>query len=130
MKLLNLGIELDQGADFSLVLGIFDSTGVPLNLTGYSFKSQMRASTDPAGSPVAEFQFEILDQVSKTGQVRWYLPQAASADIATTVANGLERIRPTTPFVFDIKMKDTSNVITRIAQGLIFISPQATQEPA
>lgn len=130
MKTLNLGIVLDQGADFSLVIGVFDDTG-PIDITGYAFKSQMRentAITDPVSDPVAEFSFQILDQTTNKGQVRWYLPEAASADIVTTIANALENNRPTTPFIFDVKMKDTAGAISRIVQGIVSVSPQATQE--
>lgn len=129
MTPLNLGIELDQGADFSLVIGIAGENG-PVDLSGYSFKSEMRTSTDPDAEVVAEFQFQILDQVSKKGQVRWYLPEVDDDEeaIPTSVSYALEKARRTTPFVFDVKMKDTANIITRIIQGIVYVSPQATQE--
>lgn len=127
MKTLNLGIVLDQGADFSLVIGIFGDTD-PIDITGYAFKSQMRVSTDPASTVVAEFAFEILNQTTNKGQVRWYLPEAQSLAIVTSVANALENSRQTTPFIFDVKMKDVAGTISRIIQGIVQVSPQATQE--
>lgn len=130
MKTLNLGIVMDQGADFSLVIGIFGDSGA-LDITGYQFKSQMRRSTAveaPPVDPVAEFQFEILDQVTHKGQVRWFLPSASIDALVTTVATPLEDARPTTPFVFDVKMKSLAGEVSRIIQGLIQVSPQATQE--
>lgn len=127
MATLNLGIVLDQGADFSLVIGIFDESG-PVNLTGYAFKSEMRTSTSPLAPVIAEFDFTILDQTTNKGQVRWYLPESQSEAIITSVSTALQPARLTTSFVFDVKMKDSANQISRIIQGLIFVSPQATQE--
>lgn len=127
METLNLGIVLDQGADFSLVIGIFNESG-PVDITGYDFLGEMRKSTSPTSQVVAEFDFTILDQTTNTGQVRWFLPESESADIVTSVSSALQPNRETTPFVFDVKMKDTSSTISRIIQGLVYVSPQATLE--
>lgn len=130
MQTRNLGIVLDQGADFSLVIGIEGESG-PIDITGYEFLSEMRKSTavsDPVEDPIAEFSFTILNQVTNKGQVRWFLAESASADIVTSVATALNPDRQTTPFVFDVKMKDTADKISRIIQGIIYVSPQATQE--
>lgn len=127
MRTLNLGIVMDQGSDFSLVIGVFDCQG-PVDITGYEFLSQMRQDTNPSSPVVAEFDFEILNQFSNKGQVRWYLPEVDDVNITTSIATVLTHLRQTTPFVFDIKMLDTSGNNSRIVQGLIYLSPQATQE--
>lgn len=129
MRTRNLGISLDQGADFSVVIGICGVNG-PIDITGYTFKSEMRATTNSASPVVAEFQFEILNQFTNKGQVQWSLPNASSSEseIITSVATPLISKRQTTPFLFDVKMKDTAGTITRIIQGIIFVSPEATQE--
>lgn len=127
MQTRNLGIVLDQGADFKLVILLSDSNG-PIDITGYAFKSEMRLSTDPTSPIVAEFDFAILNQTTNKGQVVWTLDIADSESVTTSIANALKDARQTTPFVFDVKMKDTLDQVTRIIQGLIFVSPQATQE--
>ena len=119
---------MNQGTDFSLVIGIFNVSGA-VDITGYQFLGQMRQSTDPAvDSPIAEFVFSILNQTTNTGQVQWTLSEAAIDAVVTSIATSLEPNRLTTPFIFDIKMKDTSGNISRIIQGLIEVSPQATME--
>ncbi len=128
MKTLNLGVEIDQGADFSAIIGIFGDGGLPIDITGYSFLGQMRESTDPAAPVVAEFQFNISNQDTNTGQVTWYLPEADIDELITSVSGSLQTSRLTTPYVFDVKMKDMGGVVTRIVQGLAYVSPQATQE--
>jgi hypothetical protein len=128
MKTLNLGIILDQGADFNYVIGINGDDATPINLTGYSFLSEMRASTDPASPVVAEFIFTIQNQTTNAGQVLWSLPNATTADLITSVAAATNYKRLTTPFVFDVKMLDTVGNVTRIIQGIVLVSPQATME--
>lgn len=127
MKTRNLGIVLDQGSDFSLVIRISGDTG-PIDITGYQFLSEMRQSTDPTSDVVANFSFTILDQVTNKGQVKWYLPEAGGEDVVTSIATPLTQLRQTTAFVFDVKMKDTAGTISRIIQGLMYVSPEATQE--
>ena len=127
MKTLNLGIVMDQGADFSLVIGICGDAG-PINLTGYSFQSQMKISSSECVDSSATFDFEILNQVTNKGQVRWYLPRQQVDEVVTSITTALEGQRRTTPFIFDIKMTDLSSNVTRIIQGIIQVSPQATQE--
>lgn len=122
---------MDQGSDFALTIGIFQKSlagSIPVDITGYSFKGQMRSNTDPTGTAVAEFVFTILNQSTNKGQVVMSLTNATTSALKTTIANGEENNRPLTPYVFDVKMKDTSLVISRILQGLMEVSPQATLE--
>lgn len=242
MKALNVGVVMNQGADFNLVVQINDSLG-PVDITGYKFLGEMRLSTE-LGSPVAggikarglvtftqnpapndtltiggtaitfvttfitgnqvvigaslintvralllflrkstdtnliqatycpddtytiitveyilpgvvgnaftlaissagntvsaatllggidpaEFEFTILDQVTNKGQVKWFLPQDQVDTIVSSVSDDLRRQRLKTPYVFDVKMKDTSSGVSRILEGIVYVSPQATQE--
>lgn len=127
METLNLGIEMPLGADFDLVIGIFGITGA-VDLTGYQFLGEMKTSTDPDADVVAEFDFTISDQVLKKGQVLMSLSTDAQETVVTSISSSLYRQRLTTPFTFDVKMKDTSGTISRIIQGLIYASPDVTQE--
>lgn len=129
MKTRNLGINIDQNTDFVMIL-MFHGDDGPIDVTGYQFKSEMRATTDPNSPVVATFQFTILDQLNSKGQVKWFLPAASNdlAHVKTSVATPLIQLRQTTPFVYDIKMKDTAGTITRIIQGIAYVSPEATQE--
>lgn len=120
MKTLNLNVILNKGASFSLVIEVPDT-----DLTGYEFSSQMRKTTE--SDVVAEFDFEILNQTTHKGQVRWSLPIETSDDIVASVSNAEQVCRQTTPFVFDVKMKDTVNFVTRIIQGIVSVSPDVTR---
>lgn len=131
MQTRNIGIVLNQGSDFNLIISIFGPGQVPTNLTGYSFLGQIRQSTDPTVmTPVAEFVFTILDQTNPEtlGQVKWSLSSTAIDAIITSIANPLTNNRLTTPFIYDVKMLDTLDNASRIIQGIAEVSPQATLE--
>lgn len=130
MQPLRIGIELDQNTDFNLVVTLSNTSG-PIDITGYQFKSQMRPTTDPSiVPPTAEFIFTILNQTTNKGQVKWFLPAASDDEdtIPLSKATALVVPRQLTPFLFDVKMKDTLNQISRIVEGIIYISPEATLE--
>jgi hypothetical protein len=126
----NVGIEMDQGVDFNLMMGIGGCNG-PIDITGYEFLGEMRSTTDLAVSElVAEFQFTIQNQASSKGNVLMSLPSEATSEneIPTSTANATVPKRQRTPFLFDVKMKDTLGNISRILRGIVYLSPEATQE--
>lgn len=127
MKTLNLGVRMNQGDDFNVVIGINGDSG-PIDITGYEFLGEMKANTDPNSSVIAEFSFTILNQVSNRGQVQWSLTAAATKALTASVSDAERRERLETNYVFDVKMKDTSGKINRIIQGIIYLSPEVTQE--
>ena len=127
MQPLNLGIELDQGVDFNLVIGIFGDCS-PIDITGYSFLGEMKSNTDVDSPIVAEFQFKILNQSTNKGQVQMSLPSLTTLQFNTSTSDALQGNRLTTPFVFDVKMSDYLGNTSRIIQGIVYVSPQATQE--
>ena len=122
-----LNISMNQGADFNLVITISGEDG-PIDITGYSFLGEMRQSTEAGEPVVGEFVFTIKDQVLYKGQVQWSLPASTIEEIVTSTANPLEKCRLTTPFVYDVKMKTSGGALSRILEGIAYVSPQATQE--
>jgi hypothetical protein len=130
VKTRNLGIELDEGTDFNLTLRIGGIDG-PIDITGYEFLGMMSPTTDQVQTPgVAQFEFTVLDQATKKGQVLMSLSrdQDSETEITSSTANALFPRRQRTPFLFDVKMLDTTGIVTRILKGVIYFSPEATQE--
>ena len=131
MQTKKLGIEINQNTDFYLVIQLNGQDG-PLDLTGYQLLGQVRDNTGPTSQLIAEFVFTILDQTmpETLGQVAWSLPVAndGESEITTSTAFALVKKRQQTPFVYDVKMKDTSGKVSRIVEGLVYVSPEATQE--
>jgi hypothetical protein len=118
---------MEQGDDFAIVLRLSDSAG-PMNIEDYEFFGEMKSTTGEA-MPVAEFTFAILDQVALKGQVKMSLASGDTEALIASIANAETKSRLTTPYLFDVKMKDTHDVITRILEGVVYLSPQVTQEP-
>ena len=119
-----LNITIEQGADFIRVLTLKDSLGATIDITGYSFASEIKDST--CGDIVASFSFTILDQITNKGQVRWYMPAALTATIPAECVNASDGSFQTTPYLYDVDMTNNSSEISRIIMGKANVSPEVT----
>lgn len=113
---------------------VLNVTAVAVGVVGNAFtlvvtsaSITVSGATLLGGINAASFIFTILDQVANKGKVQMSLPSTIIATIAASVSNDLQTMRLKTPFVFDVKMKDTINTVSRIVEGIIYLSPQATQ---
>jgi hypothetical protein len=128
MNTLRLGISMNQGDDFSVIITISNASG-PINLTGYEFEGEMKIDTALTTDAVAEFNFTLQAQSGATlGQVLWSLPNAETAALVTSISDAERKQRLTTPYVFDVKMKDTLDTVSRLIEGIIYVSPEVTAE--
>jgi hypothetical protein len=126
MKTANYNVVLNQGSDFDLSILISGDSG-PIDITGYTFSSDIKISTDPTVQPVASFTFTLQNQMTNTGQVSWTLPNATTKMLLTSIINAtVDGLRTVTPYLFDVLMTDNGGEITRIIQGLILVSPGVT----
>lgn len=131
MKTLNIGIIIEQGTDFSLVIGVYQPSALgplPVDLTGYQFRGQVKENSNADSEVIAEFDFAVSNQTTNRGQVVMSLTNEITSMIPTTVISGEQPNRLRTPYVFDVKMLDTSSKITRPLQGVIEMSPEVTAE--
>jgi hypothetical protein len=112
----NTDFNVDQGADFVRTLTISDSTGTPIDLTGYTFAGQARPVVE---SPTSyAFTFTILNQISNTGKVTWLIPDTLFTALVLTKS---------VKYVYDIEMTDTAPLTKRILRGYLTISPEVTR---
>lgn len=106
---------VERGATFKLTL-ILGSAGVPVNLTGYKARAQMREEYD---SPDAFLTFTTDDGSivfdALTGKVT--LIASAAATSAVPVDGG----------VWDFELVDSLGEVTRILQGKVVVSPESTR---
>ena len=124
---LKVAAKMNQGDDFIATLTLKGPSG-PLNLTGYTFFGEMKLDTAAASTVLAEFTFIVLSQATNLGQVQWILPSSVTAALLTSASTPEQPNRLTTPYVFDVKMKDPSGNTSRIMEGIAYVSPQVTQE--
>ena len=104
-------LYIDQGSDFSVIVTVNNANGTPLNLSSYTAAAQMSKSY---GSLTA-FTFTTAIYDANSGQIRVSL---------TGVASSL--IKPGR-YLYDIEIKSTSNVKTRVAEGIVILTPEITR---
>jgi hypothetical protein len=112
-----LNITLNQGEDFNRVLTIKDSANVAVNITGYTFRGQVREKFN-SPSTIAVFSFVVLDQGTNVGQVTWKLGNTALTSLVLTASK---------EYLYDVEMVTPAGDVTRILQGKATVSPEVTK---
>jgi hypothetical protein len=106
-------LYMDQGADFSTGITLYADGGmVPLDMTGYTFKAQMRKSY--MSSTAYTFTCTIAD------------PASLGIVILTMSSSTTDTIKPGR-YLYDIEMVDDTGYKTRPVEGVVIVSPQITQ---
>ena len=102
---------LEQGSDYVTTITIDDAVGVPFDLTDYQAKSQIKKSYY---SSSATANFIITIPQPESGSVQIALDSANTANIAAG------------RYVYDVVIKNSSNNVTRILEGIVNVLPQVT----
>lgn len=103
-------IYLEQYADYSTKINLSDNQGGNINLSNYTASSQMRKSY--YSSTAASFNVAISN--ASTGELTVSMSSAATGNL--------------TPgrYVYDVVIKDSSNVATRVVEGIAVVLPGVT----
>jgi hypothetical protein len=104
---------IDQGASFSSTITVFNSDDTIFDLTGYTGASQVRKSYS-SSSASATFTVSFASDRS-TGQVTLTLTPTQTA--------ALEEGR----YVYDVEVTSSDSTVTRVLQGTVTVSPNATR---
>lgn len=102
---------LEQGTDFTTSLTLDDVNGVPYDLSNFVGKSLIKKSYYST-SATAEFVVSINDPLS--GVINLTLDSPTTANIAAG------------RYVYDVMIKNSSNNITRVLEGIVNVLPQVT----
>lgn len=105
-------LSCDQGTDFKINLDLTNDDGSLMNIAGYSFASTMRKSYYSRAA-TANMTVSIVSAAS--GNVLLSMNSATTANI------------PSGRYLYDIKMTDSSNVKSRVIEGIITVFPQITR---
>lgn len=105
-------LTIDQGATFESSLDLVGDDGAAINVAGYVFSGQIRKSYYSL-SPTANLTLNIVNAAN--GNVNIFLSSATTANIKAG------------RYVYDVKMTDTTNTVTRIVEGVITVTPQVTK---
>lgn len=106
---------IQQGADFSHVLGLQNSDGTVFVLTGYSAKMQVR---EVVGSAV------ILLELSTTNNR--IAINGLAGQMTLTLANALTTAMTWRSGVYALEITSGAGLVTRVMEGSITLSPEVT----
>lgn len=106
-------IYIDQGATFSKNITMTDvTTNTSINIIGYSVTAQLRRSYYSVNAS-ANLVCSIVDGAN--GVINLSLPSANTINI------------PANRYLFDVYALSTSNVKSRILEGIITVTPGVTR---
>lgn len=104
-------LYIDAGADYSIIVTANQGNGDPLNLTGYTVKSQVRKSY---ASPTA-YDFTASIFAATSGKIR-----------LSMTATQTSAIKPGR-YLYDVEITSAIGEKRRVLEGIIIITPEITQ---
>jgi hypothetical protein len=102
-------IVIDQGSDFSTEISVTDDNGDPVNLTGYSAAAQMRKHYTSATA------ISFVATIDVAGAVALSMNAATSSNVTAG------------RYVYDCEITSSSNVVSRLVEGIVTVTPQVTR---
>lgn len=106
-----------QGASFDYTL-TWKLNDVPVNLTGYSARMQVRESYDSTAVILSLANGSGITLGGTAGTI--LLAAAATATAALDAT-------PTGQYVYDLELVSGSNIVTRLVQGTFVVDPEVTR---
>lgn len=105
-------LNLDQGTTFETTLSLTNDDATTINVTNYSFDSQIRKSFY-SNNAVANITVSIVD--APNGNVKLAMTPANTANIKAG------------RYLYDVLMTDSTGVKTRVIEGIITVTPRVTR---
>lgn len=106
-------IFIDQGSKFSVPVDLTNADGSPTNLTGYTFRAQIRKS------------YYSLTAVDFTAEA----DEPLSGQIVLSLTSAQSRALKPGRYVYDVEMIDAEEEGTRVVEGILTVNP-AVSRPA
>jgi hypothetical protein len=113
----NYSIQIEQGATFALNITWKDSSGTPVDITGFTARMQVRRSVSAATVEV-ELNTENgrIDLGGAAGTIGLSIP----ADV-TAALSGWRNA------VYDLELVSTTGVVKRLLSGAVELIPEVTR---
>lgn len=109
-------ITIEQGATFRMSLIWKDSVGVPVNLTGYTARMQVRRSYSDS---VVQLNLTTENGSITLGGSAGTIEVVGAATATDDTAGGKG--------VYDLELMSSSGVVTRLVEGKVTIKPEVTR---
>lgn len=104
-------LQIDQGAQFSTTISVFDTSGNSSNLIGSTANAQLRRVW--SSESYTPFQITFID------------PANGVMTMAMTSAN--TALLNTGRHVYDVKLTDAAGESRRVFEGIVVINPSVTR---
>lgn len=104
-----VNLVIDQGTTFSSNFLVNDDDGNAVDLSSYTARSQLRKHYTSSNST----PFTVT--ANSTG----YVTLTLAANTTTNLTAGR--------YVYDVELVDASNVVSRILEGMITVTPEVTR---
>jgi hypothetical protein len=105
-------LEIDQGATFNVDIDLSGANSTPINIAGYTFTSSIRKSY---------YSYKVAANLVVS------IVNAANGNVSLSLAAANTANIKAGRYVFDVKQIDTSNVTSRVVEGIITVNPQVTK---
>lgn len=103
-------LVIDQGTNFSTTISIANMDDEAIDLTGYTAAAQIRKHYSSSNS--VNFGVSI---------------DAALGDLTLSLTPAQTNAMVPGRYVYDVEVMDSSNVVSRIVEGLVTITPSVTR---
>ncbi len=109
----NIDIEIDKGSIWSIGIVMIQPTGIPLDLTGFTGKCQIRRYKTGAESIIADVLVTI-DPDPRTGKVSLFLDDTITEKFKFKIA------------YYDLELTDSFEFTRRVLKGKVFLDQEVT----
>lgn len=113
---------IEQGATFSLQVTWKDSTGTPINLTGYTISGKLKKKVTDSAS-LASFTCTPANQGTSPGV--FTISLSATTTSSLPVFKGVTSDKEKFTCVYDIQAQ-TGSTVYRLLEGVASVSPRVT----
>jgi hypothetical protein len=100
---------IDQGTDFATTIEVADDAGVPINLSTFTGRSQMRK----------HYTSTTFNSFTVTGDANGVITVSMNAATSANITGGR--------YVWDLELVSSGNVVSRIVEGIVTINPEVTR---
>lgn len=104
-------LTVDQGSSFESTIDITDSENNPVNLTGYTFRGQIRKTY----ASTTSVSFTITSSTPIGGSIKLVLSAAQTSGITAG------------RYLYDVEIISSTNTVTRVIEGQIEVTPRVTR---
>jgi hypothetical protein len=104
-----LNLFIDQGTDFSTTIEVEDEAGVPVNLSTYTGRAQMRK----------HYTSNAYNTFTVAGYANGNIVISMNSSTTANISGGR--------YVWDLEVVSSGNVVSRIVEGIVTINPEVTR---